>query len=85
MKSMLLTLYIFHTQAAQSINSHQYATTTVMISVLVKSLHPPQFQRLQYEALVTSVGNMAMDLTNTDEPLQILATDEDYAAIGVKP
>ncbi|XP_072242584.1 cadherin-related family member 5 isoform X2 [Leuresthes tenuis] len=68
--------------AAQSINSHQFATTTVMISVEVKSLHPPQFQRLQYEALVTSVGNMAMDLKNTDEPLQILATDEDYAATG---
>ncbi|KAM4573903.1 uncharacterized protein PAE49_008618 [Odontesthes bonariensis] len=68
--------------AAQSINTHQFATTTVMISVQVKSLHPPQFRRPQYEALVTSVGNMAMDLNNKDEPLQILATDEDYAATG---
>ncbi|KAM6937032.1 uncharacterized protein FYW49_020854 [Xenentodon cancila] len=68
--------------AAQKINSHQLATTSVTISIQVKSLHPPQFQRLEYEALVTAVGTMAMDLTNTEELLQILATDEDYAGTG---
>ncbi|XP_061578301.1 cadherin-related family member 5-like isoform X2 [Cololabis saira] len=67
--------------AAQRINSHQYATTSVTIKVDVKSLHPPQFQKPAYEALVTGVGTMAMDPTNK-EPLMILATDEDYAAAG---
>ncbi|XP_049928816.1 cadherin-related family member 5 isoform X2 [Epinephelus moara] len=68
--------------AAQRINSHQFATTTVTVSVQVKSLHPPQFQRPQYEGVITAVGVMAMDPTNKDEPLSIRATDEDYATTG---
>ncbi|KAM4734529.1 cadherin-related family member 5 [Anableps anableps] len=68
--------------AAQKTNTHQLATTTVTISVQVKSLHAPKFQKPQYEGLITSVGSMAMDLTNKDEPLQILATDEDYSGTG---
>ncbi|KAL7401759.1 hypothetical protein ABVT39_004338 [Epinephelus coioides] len=68
--------------AAQRINSHQFATTTVTVSVQVKSLHPPQFQRPQYEGVITAVGVMAMDPTNKDEPLRIRATDEDYATTG---
>ncbi|XP_014823501.1 PREDICTED: cadherin-related family member 5-like isoform X1 [Poecilia mexicana] len=68
--------------AAQTKNTHQLATTTVTISVQVKSLHAPEFQKTQYEALITSVGSMAMDLTNKDQPLQIIATDEDYIGAG---
>ncbi|XP_059191774.1 cadherin-related family member 5 [Centropristis striata] len=68
--------------AAQKTNSHQFATTTVTIDVQVKSLHAPQFQRPQYEAVVTGVGSMAMDPKNKDEPLKILATDEDFAGVG---
>lgn len=48
------------------------------------SLHPPQFQSPQYEGIVTEVGKMAMDQKNKDKPLQIIATDADYAATGVK-
>ncbi|KAM4554489.1 uncharacterized protein V3H82_018718 [Fundulus diaphanus] len=68
--------------AAQKINPHQFATTSVTISVLVKSLHAPKFQKPQYEGLIASVGSMALDLTNKDQPLQILATDQDYSGTG---
>ncbi|XP_050929237.1 LOW QUALITY PROTEIN: cadherin-related family member 5 [Lates calcarifer] len=68
--------------AAQKVNSFQFATTTVTISVQVKSLHPPQFQKPRYEGVITSMGSMAMDPTNEDKPLRILATDDDYTATG---
>lgn len=73
---------MFLSQATQKINSVQLSTTTVTIDVLVKSLNPPRFQKPEYEGTVTGVGNMAIDSMN--EPLQILATDDDYTAVGVK-
>ncbi|XP_067349275.1 cadherin-related family member 5 isoform X2 [Channa argus] len=66
--------------AAQRINTFQFTSTTVTISVQVKSLHPPKFQSPQYEGIITAVGTMAMDMTNKDKPLQILAKDDDYIA-----
>ncbi|XP_039470424.1 cadherin-related family member 5 isoform X2 [Oreochromis aureus] len=72
--------------ASQKVNTHQFATTTITISVQVKSLHPPKFQKDQYGGVISSVGTMAMDLTNKDTPLQIIATDDDYAATaGLNP
>ncbi|XP_054475612.1 cadherin-related family member 5 [Anoplopoma fimbria] len=72
--------------AAQKTNTYQFATTTVTLSVQVKSLHRPQFQRPQYEGVITAVGVMAMDPKSKDEPLRILATDDDYAATsGINP
>ncbi|XP_013129229.1 cadherin-related family member 5 isoform X3 [Oreochromis niloticus] len=72
--------------ASQKVNTHQFATTTITISVQVKSLHPPKFQKDRYEGVISSVGTMAMDLTNKDTPLQIIATDDDYAATaGLNP
>ncbi|XP_071314870.1 cadherin-related family member 5 isoform X4 [Trachinotus anak] len=68
--------------AAQRRNSHQFATTTVTISVQEKSNNPPQFQRPRYEGIITAVGSMAMDLEDKDKPLQILATDDDYTTTG---
>lgn len=62
----------------------QYALAPVTITVKRKSLHPPRFQKTRYEAVVTGVGVMAMDANNKDEPLQIIATDDDYAATGVE-
>lgn len=69
-------------QAAQKLNNFQFATTTVTISVQQKSLHPPQFETTQYEGLITSVGQMAVNSKN--EPLQITAKDEDYVETGVR-
>nr|XP_057930741.1 cadherin-related family member 5 [Doryrhamphus excisus] len=68
--------------AAQTPSSSQFTTTSLTISVQVKSLHRPQFQRLQYEGVVSSVGAMATDPANKDEPLRLIALDEDYAAAG---
>ncbi|XP_054631801.1 cadherin-related family member 5 [Dunckerocampus dactyliophorus] len=68
--------------AAQMPSSSQFATTSLTISVQVKSLHRPQFQRPQYEGVVSSVGAMATDPANKDEPLRLIALDEDYAAAG---
>ncbi|XP_044211540.1 cadherin-related family member 5 isoform X1 [Thunnus albacares] len=70
--------------AAQKRNSYQFATTSVTVSVQVESLHRPQFQKLSYEGVVSSVGTMVMDLK--DEPLFIIALDEDYSATeGLNP
>ncbi|XP_068584991.1 cadherin-related family member 5-like isoform X2 [Cebidichthys violaceus] len=72
--------------AAQKTNTFQFATTTVTVSVQVKSLHRPQFQKLQYDGVITGVGIMAMDPKSKDVPLRILATDEDYSATeGINP
>ncbi|XP_058501241.1 cadherin-related family member 5-like isoform X1 [Solea solea] len=61
--------------AAQKKNRNQFATTTVTISVLLKSDFRPQFQKSSYKGLITKVGSMAMD---NDKPLFIHATDKDY-------
>ncbi|XP_068458504.1 cadherin-related family member 5-like [Clinocottus analis] len=72
--------------AAQTTNRYQFSTAVVTFSVLVKSLHRPQFQRPQYDAVVTAVGVMATDPTAEGESLRILATDDDYAATaGINP
>ncbi|XP_039663432.1 cadherin-related family member 5 isoform X2 [Perca fluviatilis] len=68
--------------AAQRTNSYQFATTSVTVSVQVKSFHPPKFQSPHYEGVITAVGVMAMDPKNKDQPLRILATDDDYNATG---
>lgn len=62
----------------------RHATTTIVISVQMRSLHPPQFQSSQYEAIITGVSKAALDKKNKDNPLLIIATDADYAATGVK-
>ncbi|XP_053175306.1 cadherin-related family member 5 [Scomber japonicus] len=67
--------------AAQKISSYQFATTSVTVSVHVKSLHPPEFEKTRYEAVVSSEGTMAVDPTN-NVPVRIIAKDKDYAATG---
>lgn len=72
-------------QAAQTPSSSQFATTSLTVSIQVKSLHKPRFQKPEYQCAVSSVGAMATDPTNKDKPLQIVALDDDYASVGVKP
>ncbi|XP_060933268.1 cadherin-related family member 5 [Limanda limanda] len=69
---------ILTVMATQITNINQYATTTVTISVQVKSLHPPVFQKTLYEGVISSMGAMAMD---GDTPLYIHATDQDYSEV----
>ncbi|XP_049578343.1 cadherin-related family member 5 isoform X1 [Syngnathus scovelli] len=68
--------------AAQTPSSSQFATTSLTLSVQVKSLHKPKLQRAEYQGVISSAGAMATDPTNKDEPLQIVALDEDYASVG---
>ncbi|KAK5901693.1 hypothetical protein CesoFtcFv8_007028 [Champsocephalus esox] len=68
--------------AAQSTNLFQSSSTSLSIRVQVKSLNPPQLQRTQYRGIVSAVGSMAIDAENKDQPLRILATDQDYTATG---
>ncbi|XP_068595005.1 cadherin-related family member 5-like [Brachionichthys hirsutus] len=73
---------ILMVMAAQRLNPYQLATTTVVISVQRKSLHPPRFQKTLYEGVVTGVGVKAVERKNKDQPLLIVATDDDYATTG---
>lgn len=84
MLQLSISLYVFLSQAAQKVNRHQFTTTTVTISVQVKSLHHPRFKQPAYEAIITAVDAIAMDMNNKDKPLRIFATDDDYNATGVK-
>nr|XP_061812965.1 cadherin-related family member 5-like [Nerophis lumbriciformis] len=70
--------------AAQTPTSSQFTTTTLTVSVQVKTLHKPKFERESYQGVVSSVGAMATDPNNNDEPLQIVALDEDYASMEGK-
>ncbi|XP_077599329.1 cadherin-related family member 5-like isoform X2 [Stigmatopora nigra] len=70
--------------AAQTPTSSQFATTSLTISVVVQSNHKPKFERPSYQSVVSSVGAMATDPDNDDEPLQIEALDEDYASMEGK-
>lgn len=79
-----LSFCVYFPQATQKTNTHQFATATVTFSVLEESDHRPRFQKPRYEGIITEVGQMAMDQKNKDEPLQILALDDDYVGTGVK-
>ncbi|XP_077452056.1 cadherin-related family member 5-like isoform X5 [Stigmatopora argus] len=70
--------------AAQTPTSSQFATTSFTVSVVVQSNHKPKFERPSYQSVVSSVGAMATDPNNDDEPLQIVALDEDYASMEGK-
>lgn len=75
--------FVFFSQAAQETNRHQFATTTVSLSVLARSLNKPEFGSTEYEGIITEVGRMAEKKNDEGKPLQIFATDADYAATGV--
>lgn len=77
----MVTVLLLLLQATQRDNSYQFATTDVTVSVLVKSLHRPRFQRPVYEGVVTAMGVIATDAAAEGKPLTILATDDDYAAV----
>ncbi|XP_033824473.1 cadherin-related family member 5-like isoform X1 [Periophthalmus magnuspinnatus] len=82
-KAVNVTTVIHMTvMATQAVNSHQFATTSVMINVLASNLHPPQFEKELYDAVVTGVGTIAMDAADTNNVVKILAKDEDYTPAG---
>lgn len=71
-------------QAAQRTNSDQYATTTVTLHVVIKSTHPPQFEKTQYEGFIAAdagQGSMVMEEKSSSKPLKVQAKDADFANV----
>ncbi|CAL9695154.1 unnamed protein product [Knipowitschia caucasica] len=76
-KTIVMTVLASHAK-----NSFQMATTSLMINVVAKSVHEPQFEKPLYEALVEGVGTMAVDAADKDKLLIVRALDQDYAVDG---
>ncbi|CAL8323976.1 unnamed protein product [Gadus morhua 'NCC'] len=68
---------VLSVMAAQIVNSFQFATTTVTIQVVNKSLHEPVFEGAPYSGVVSGLGSMVFKSTD-NTPLIIQATDEDF-------
>ncbi|XP_030221448.1 cadherin-related family member 5 isoform X3 [Gadus morhua] len=68
---------VLSVMAAQIVNSFQFATTTVTIQVVNKSLHEPVFEGAPYSGVVSGLGSMVFKSTD-NTPLIIKATDEDF-------
>ncbi|CAL8292966.1 unnamed protein product [Boreogadus saida] len=68
---------VLSVMAAQTVNSFQFATTTVTIQVVTKSLHEPVFEGAPYSGVVSGLGSMVFKSTD-NTPLIIQATDEDF-------
>ncbi|KAJ8343257.1 hypothetical protein SKAU_G00305860 [Synaphobranchus kaupii] len=73
--------------AVQLVNSDQYATTSVTFDVVIKSQHPPQFNKQQYEGFVSSEAgpnSLVMQDDSLNRPLRVQAEDADFLD-GVNP
>ncbi|KPP70228.1 hypothetical protein Z043_110957, partial [Scleropages formosus] len=69
--------------AVQVVNSNQFATTTVVFTVVKRSIHPPKFVKQRYDGYISSdseLGSMVLE-KNSQRPLRVQATDEDFASI----
>uniref|UniRef100_W5LBB5 Cadherin-related family member 5 n=1 Tax=Astyanax mexicanus TaxID=7994 RepID=W5LBB5_ASTMX len=68
--------------AYEQLTPDMFATTTVTLQVVIKSLHPPKFVKSSYEGFISEdadVGSMVLESKNSNKPLQVLATDDDFA------
>lgn len=68
--------------ALQTTNGDQFATTTVTIDVVKKSVNPPQFEKTEYEGFISAdagIDSMVLESKATNRPLRVQAKDTDYA------
>ncbi|XP_035593665.1 cadherin-related family member 5 isoform X2 [Oncorhynchus keta] len=73
--------------ALQTSNGDQFATTTVTIVVVKKSVNPPQFEKMEYEGFISAdagVDSMVLESKASNRPLKVQAKDTDYAD-GINP
>ncbi|XP_064846000.1 cadherin-related family member 5 isoform X2 [Oncorhynchus masou masou] len=73
--------------ALQTPNGDQFATTTVTIVVVKKSVNPPQFEKMEYEGFISAdagVDSMVLESKASNRPLKVQAKDTDYAD-GINP
>lgn len=68
--------------AFQERQTYQFATTSLIVEVVITSDNLPQFEKTQYEAVVEGVGAMAVEAADNNKALKIVATDQDFAAAG---
>lgn len=67
-------------------NPDQFATTTVTLNVVISSSHPPQFVKSTYEGFIsvdTGVGSLVLESKSGTKPLQVQATDADFADVSL--
>ncbi|XP_041705461.1 cadherin-related family member 5 isoform X1 [Coregonus clupeaformis] len=68
--------------ALQTSNSDQFATTTVTIVVVTKSVNPPRFEKTEYEGFISAdagIDSMVLESKASNRPLRVQAKDKDFA------
>ncbi|XP_073687423.1 cadherin-related family member 5 isoform X2 [Garra rufa] len=68
--------------AYQTDDADQFATTTVILRVVVSSLFPPTFVESSYEGFISEdagVDSMVLESKTSNRPLRVKATDKDFA------
>ncbi|XP_067235634.1 cadherin-related family member 5 isoform X1 [Chanodichthys erythropterus] len=68
--------------AYQKENADQFATTTVILKVVISSNHPPTFVKPSYEGFISEdagVDSLVLESKTSNRPLRVQATDEDFS------
>ncbi|XP_039525518.1 cadherin-related family member 5 isoform X1 [Pimephales promelas] len=68
--------------AYQKENPDQFATTTVILKVVISSNHPPKFVKPSYEGFISEdagVDSLVLESKTSNRPLRVQATDEDFS------
>ncbi|ROI37053.1 Cadherin-related family member 5 [Anabarilius grahami] len=68
--------------AFQKENPDQFATTTVILKVVISSNHPPTFVKPSYEGFISEdagVDSLVLESKTSNRPLRVQATDEDFS------
>ncbi|XP_076847084.1 cadherin-related family member 5-like isoform X2 [Brachyhypopomus gauderio] len=78
---------ILSVMAYETLNSDQFATTSVTLKVVKKSSHPPEFTQPSYEGFISEdagMGSLVLESKTTNKPLHVQATDADFGN-GINP
>ncbi|XP_043083752.1 cadherin-related family member 5 isoform X2 [Puntigrus tetrazona] len=68
--------------AFQKENADQFATTTVILTVVITSKFPPTFVKSSYEGFISEdagVDSLVLESKTSNRPLRVQATDEDFS------
>ncbi|XP_051978635.1 cadherin-related family member 5-like [Xyrauchen texanus] len=79
--------FVLKVLAFQEQTVDQFATTTVILRVVVTSKHPPKFVKPSYEGFISEdagVDSLLMESETSNKPLRVQATDEDFSN-GMNP
>ncbi|KTF92994.1 hypothetical protein cypCar_00018316 [Cyprinus carpio] len=68
--------------AYQKENAHQFATTTVILRVVISSTYPPTFVKPSYEGFISKdagLDSLVLESKTSNRPLRVQATDKDFS------